>query len=156
MNIFLDGGCGKSLEDLSLQSFYLNPSLGNTIDFIKGRVGFYGIVVYWVDMKKVMSMEYRDLIPDENLWREVVVASRCGQDSAVDDDDFVYGYQLSNPREIIKKYNKDNEDSRRGRISKARWFEPIRHLQLAVKNKKAAKVINSYQVGIIYFHLKNQ
>ena len=71
----------------------LDASLGNAIDWIKSREGFNGIVVYWVDMDKIKSMKYRDLVSEgENLWEEVVVASRCGQPSEVDDDEFVYGY----------------------------------------------------------------
>src|SRR6185436_18523788 len=91
--------CKTKLNFGASSSFYLNPSLDNAIDFIKKRwsVGFCGIVVYWVDMEKIRSTMYRDLIPDENLWKEVVVTSRCGQRSVVDGDDFVNGYQLSNP-----------------------------------------------------------
>ncbi|CAG8717917.1 5306_t:CDS:2, partial [Acaulospora morrowiae] len=98
------------------QSFYLNPSLDNAIDLIKRRDGFNGIVVYWVDMEKVKSLVYRDLTTDENLWRE-----------------------LSNPREILTAFNRSNgEDSWqnlaelcKNLVTLARWFEPIRHLQLA-------------------------
>ncbi|RHZ69721.1 hypothetical protein Glove_279g57 [Diversispora epigaea] len=150
--------CRNDLDFGSSQSFYLNPSLDNAIEFIKKRriVGFYGIVVYWVDMEKVKSMMYQDLIPNESLWKEVVVASRCGQNSTVDDDDFVYGYQLLNLREIYTAYRnvKKTKDSWKIFIPRARWFEPIRNLQLAVKTKKASEVMNNYQVGIIYFHLK--
>ncbi|CAG8491529.1 9412_t:CDS:1 [Acaulospora morrowiae] len=144
------------------QSFYLHPSVDNAIDFIKNRwsVGFYGIVVYWVNMDRLRSMKYRDLTQDENLWREVVVASRCGQRSVVDNNDFVYGYQLSNPRQICDAYyNRNNrsnrkKDSWKSLIPMAKWFEPIRNLQLAVKNDDAVEVMNEYQVGVICFHLK--
>ncbi|CAG8633408.1 18324_t:CDS:1, partial [Acaulospora morrowiae] len=148
--------CRVNLDFGASTSFYLNPSFDNAIDFIKGREGFYGIVVYWVDMEKVKSMVYRDSISDENLWREVVVASRCGQYSAVDEDDFVYGYQLSNAREILTAYGRpdDNEDSWQDLIPRARWFELIRHLQLAVKTYKAVRIMNSCYVGTIYFHSK--
>ncbi|RHZ83737.1 hypothetical protein Glove_88g46 [Diversispora epigaea] len=106
----------------------------------RGRVGFNEIIVYWVDMEKVRS-----------LYEFTV-----GGDSCIKcDDDFVYGYQLLNPRKILSVYNEDNENLWRSLIPMVRWFEPIRHLQLAIKTKKAvAKVINGYQVGIIYFHLK--
>ncbi|CAG8518511.1 15869_t:CDS:1 [Acaulospora morrowiae] len=147
--------CRANLDFGSSTSFYLNPSLDNVIDFIKGREGFYGIVVYWADMEKVKSMVYRDLISDENLWREVVVASRCGQYSAVDRDDFVYGYQLSNVREILTAYGRpDDEDSWQDLIPRARWFEPIRHFQLAIKTYEAVRVMDSCYVGTIYFHSK--
>ncbi|CAI2193214.1 19652_t:CDS:2 [Funneliformis geosporum] len=42
-------------------------------------------------------MNYRDLVSEgEDLWKEVVVASRCGQPSAVDKNEFVYdtSYQI--------------------------------------------------------------
>ncbi|CAG8655592.1 10152_t:CDS:2, partial [Acaulospora morrowiae] len=75
-----------------------------------------------------------DLISDENLWREVVIALRCEKRSAVDDDDFVYGYQLSNPREIVNAYNRSNsKDPWQNLIPLARWVEHIRHLQLVAK-----------------------
>ncbi|CAG8639362.1 2707_t:CDS:2, partial [Diversispora eburnea] len=129
--------CRSRLDFGYLQSFYLNPSFDNAISFVKNNVGFNGIVVYWVDMEKAKSMRYRDLVPDENLWREVVVSSRCGQYSVVDDDDFVHGCQLSNPRQILSSWSTyggaDVEDSWWNLIPMARWFEPIRHLQLAVK-----------------------
>ncbi|RHZ80411.1 hypothetical protein Glove_136g114 [Diversispora epigaea] len=150
--------CRTELDFGASSSFYLNPSLENTIDLIKkrGSVGFYGIIVYWVNIEKLKSMIYRDLIPNESLWREVVVASRCGQYSVVDNDDFVYGYQLSNLREIRTAYYNRNKkkDSWKSLISIARWFEPKRNLQLAVKTNKASKIMDSYQVGIIYFHLQ--
>ena len=83
-------------------------------------------------MERVKSMMYQDLVSNEELWHEVVVASRCGQRSGVDSNKFVYGYQLANPRQILttwQKSDKDNvEDSWRNHIQKARWFEPVRHL----------------------------
>ena len=124
-------------------------------------------------------MAYRDLVPDENLWREVVVSSRCGQDSAVDNDGFVYGYQLQNPRAILSAYRRDDgengenevneedgedgedgedeedtDDSWRNLLPMARWFEPIAHLQLAVKSLEAVRFIDTCCVGVIYFHKK--
>ena len=56
-------------------SLYLNPSLENAIDFIRNRVGFNAIVIYWVDTERVKSMVDRDLVLDEELWKEVVFAS---------------------------------------------------------------------------------
>ncbi|RHZ46637.1 hypothetical protein Glove_610g18 [Diversispora epigaea] len=157
-DIGIDLTCGRNHLDFGkFQSFYLNSSLDNAIDFIKKRkMGFFGIVVYWVDIEKLRSMRYQDLQSDESLWKEVVVASRCGQDSVVDDDDFVYGYQLSNPRQIRIGYSNINKknDSWRSLILMAKWFEPVHNLQLAVKTNKASKVMNNYQAGIIYFHLK--
>ncbi|CAI2184053.1 19687_t:CDS:2 [Funneliformis geosporum] len=141
-------------------SFYLNPSLENAIDFIRNRVGFYAIIIYWVDTERVKSMAYRDLVPNEELWKEVVVASRCRQRSVIESDKFVYGYQMSNPRQILLAWQayggEDVENSWRNHIQEARWFNPVRHLQLAVKTEDAAELINSYRVGIIYFHTKDE
>ncbi|RHZ77374.1 hypothetical protein Glove_180g101 [Diversispora epigaea] len=148
--------CRNHLDFGKNQSFYLNPSLDNAIDFIKNRwsAGFYGIIVYWINMKKLKSMKYQDLTQDENLWKEVVVASRCGQRSVVDNNDFVYGYQLSNPRQIRNTYyNKNNKSNKKKDLWKklipmAKWFEPIYNFQLAVKNDDAVEIINNYQVGL--------
>ncbi|CAG8579379.1 8836_t:CDS:2 [Diversispora eburnea] len=135
--------CRPRLDFGYLQSFYLNPPFDNAVSVVKNNEGYNGIVIYWVDMERVKSIKYRDLIPDKNLWREVVVSSRCEQYSVVDDDDFVNGHQLSNPRQILSAWRTyggaDVEDSRRNLISMTRWFEPIRHLQLAVKTNKAIK-----------------
>ncbi|CAG8768349.1 12893_t:CDS:2, partial [Dentiscutata erythropus] len=130
--------CKRDLDFGSDPSFYLNPSIDNAIDLIKSRRGFNGIVVYWVNMDRIKSMKHRDLVSEgEDLWKRVVVASRCEQDSAVDDDDFVYGYQLSNPREILSEWvnngGDDIEGSWQSSVPNARWFEPIRHLQLSIK-----------------------
>lgn len=145
--------CRHSLDFGSVPSFYLNPSIDNAIEWIKDWRGFNGIVVYWVDIEKIQSMKYRDLGSDDDLWKEVVVASRCGQDSAVDEDDFVYGYQLSNPRQIRLEWadhgGQDVIGSWKNVIPNA---QPIRHLQLAVKTRKAANLMNRYCVGVIYFH----
>ncbi|CAG8485631.1 4905_t:CDS:10 [Diversispora eburnea] len=96
-------------------------------------------------MEKVRSMVYQDLIPDVNLWREVMVASRCGQYSMVDDDDFVYGYQLSNPRQILSAYNNGDNDDEESWKSFIPMAEPIRHLQLAVKTKKAKIIVGIFR-----------
>ncbi|CAG8788499.1 14261_t:CDS:1 [Gigaspora margarita] len=151
--------CKRDLDFGADPSFYLNPSIDNAIDLIKNRSGFNGIVVYWVNMDRIKSMKYRDLVSEgEDLWKSVVVASRCEQGSAVDDDDFVYGYQLSNPREILSEWvnngGDDVEGLWRNAVPNARWFEPIRHLQLAIKARRAINLMNSYCVGVIYFHTK--
>jgi hypothetical protein len=66
-----------SLDFGSYPSFYLNPSIENVI---KNRKGFNGIVVYWVDTDRIKSMNYWDLVSeDDDLWKKVVVASRCTQ-----------------------------------------------------------------------------
>lgn len=151
--------CKPSLDFGSDPSFYLNPSIDNAIDWIKDRNGFHGIVVYWVDIDKLQSMNYRDLVSEgDDLWKKVVVSSRCAQNSEVDDNDFVYGYQLSNPRQILSEWENQGgegvEDSWQNVIPSARWFEPIKHLQLAVKTRRAVGLMNSYCVGVIYFHTK--
>lgn len=139
------------------QSFYLNPSLDHAIEWIKKHKGFNGIVVYWVDIDKIKSMSYRDLDSEiEDFWREVVVASRCRRPSAVDNNEFVYGYMLSNPRQILNEwvnYNNRSKDSWKQFIPRAKWFEPIRH-HLAIKTVRAAQLIDSYRIGVIYFHNK--
>ncbi|CAG8704611.1 15539_t:CDS:1 [Cetraspora pellucida] len=151
--------CKRDLDFGSYPSFYLNPSIDHAIDWIKNRRGFTGIVVYWVNMDRIKSMKYRDLVSEgEDLWKRVVVASKCGQKSAVDDDDFVYGYQLSNPREVLSEWanngGDDVEGSWQNAVPHARWFEPIRHLQLAIKTRRAVDLMDSYCVGVIYFHTK--
>lgn len=79
-------------------SFYLNPSIENAIDWIKDHKGFNGIVVYWVDVDRIKSMRYHDLISEgDDLWKGIMIVSRCSQVSEVDREDFIYGYQLSNP-----------------------------------------------------------
>ncbi|CAB4414306.1 unnamed protein product [Rhizophagus irregularis] len=140
-------------------SFYLNPSIENAIDWIKDHKGFNGIIVYWVDVDIIKSMRYQDLVSEgDDLWKGVVVASRCSQVSEVDRDDFVYRYQLSNPRQILTEWEdhggEDVEGSWQNVIPSAQWFEPIRHLQLAIKTPEAIDLMNSYCVGIIYFHTK--
>ncbi|GBC05885.1 hypothetical protein RclHR1_00650004 [Rhizophagus clarus] len=104
-----------NLDFGSTQSFYLNPSLDNTIDLIKNIEGFNRLVVYWVDIDKIKGMNYRDLVSEgKDLWKEVVIASRCGQPSVMDNNDYVYGYQLSNPRPILSQWancNENDEDS---------------------------------------------
>lgn len=88
----------------------------------------------------------------------MVVASRCAQASEVDKDDFVYGYQLLNPRQILTEWEdhggRDVVGSWQNVISSAQWFEPIRHLQLAVKSPMAVELMDSYCVGDIYFHTR--
>ena len=126
-------GYGRSNLNFGREpSFYLNPSIENAIDWIKNRKGFNGIVVYWVDVDRIKSMRYRDLVSEDDLWKKVVVASRCSQVSEVDRDDFVYGYQLSNPRQILTEWEghggEDVEGSWQNAIPSARWYEPIRHL----------------------------
>lgn len=151
--------CRHSLDFGSSPSFYLNPSIDNAIDWIKTSKGFNGIIVYWVETDRIKSMNYRDLVSEgDDLWKKVVVASRCTQVSEVDKDDFVYGYQLSNPRQILCEWEvhggEDVEGSWQNVIPSAEWFEPIRHLQLAVKSPTAVELMNSYCVGVIYFHTK--
>ncbi|PKC06667.1 hypothetical protein RhiirA5_419241 [Rhizophagus irregularis] len=136
-----------------------NPSIENAIDWIKDRKGFNGIVMYWVDVDRIKSMRYQDLVSEgDDLWKGVVVASRCSQVSEVDRDDFVYRYQLSNLRQILTEWEdhggEDVEGSWQNVIPSAQWFEPIRHLQLAIKTPEAIDLMNSYCVGIIYFHTK--
>ncbi|PKY41675.1 hypothetical protein RhiirA4_396318 [Rhizophagus irregularis] len=137
-------------------SFYLNPDIGNAIDWIKPRKGFNGIVIYWVDVEKIQSMKYRNLVTEgDDVWKKVVVASRCAQKSEVDKDDFVYGYQLSNPRQIRSEWEdhrREVEFSWQNVIPNTRWFEPIQHLQLAVKTPDAVELMDSYCIGVIYFH----
>jgi hypothetical protein len=138
-------------------SYYLNPSISNAIDWIKLRKGFNGIVVYWADIEKIQSMKYQNLISEgDDIWKRVMVTSRCTQVSEVDKDDFVYGYQLSNPRQILSEWEDHGggevEGSWQNVIPSARWFEPIQYLQLAVKTPDAVELMNSYYVGVIYFH----
>ena len=39
---------------------------------------FNGIVMYWVNIKKIQGMNYQNLvIKDEDLWKEMVVVLRC-------------------------------------------------------------------------------
>ncbi|RIA95321.1 hypothetical protein C1645_816813 [Glomus cerebriforme] len=141
---------GKSNLDFGRDpSFYLNSSINNAINWIKNRKGFNGIVVYWVEIDRIKSMNYRDLVSEgDDLWKRVVVASRCAQESEVDDDDFVYGYQLSNPKQILTEWKdhggEDVEGSWQNVIPNAQWFEPIQHLQLALKTPRAVKLMNSY------------
>src|SRR2546423_8523889 len=72
--------CKHSLDFGSCPSFYLDSSIDNAIDWIKDRKGFNGIVVYWVNIDKLKSMNYRDLVSEgDDLWKRVVVASRCAQ-----------------------------------------------------------------------------
>jgi len=40
--------------------------------------------------------------------------------------------------------------------SKASWFDPVSHLQLAVKTDDTAELMGSYCIGIIYFHTKDE
>jgi hypothetical protein len=56
--------CNHSLDFGSDPSFYLNPSIDNAIDWIKHRKGFNGIVVYWVDIERIQSMNYRNLVSE--------------------------------------------------------------------------------------------
>ncbi|CAG8706573.1 5819_t:CDS:2, partial [Gigaspora rosea] len=81
--------CKPDLNFGAVSSFYLNPSIDNAIDLIKHYIS-----------------------EGEDLWKSMVVASRCGQYSAVDDDDF------------------------RNSVPNAQWFELIRHLQLAIKSRR--------------------
>ncbi|CAG8688962.1 4089_t:CDS:2 [Gigaspora margarita] len=46
--------------------------------------------------------------------KNVVAALRCEQRSAVDDNDFVYGYQLSNPREVLSEWANNGGDDVEG------------------------------------------
>ncbi|PKK70667.1 hypothetical protein RhiirC2_779394 [Rhizophagus irregularis] len=97
-----------------------NPSIENAIDWIKDRKGFNGIVMYWVDVDRIKSMRYQDLVSEgDDLWKGVVVASRCSQVSEVDRDDFVYRYQLSNLRQILTEWEDHGERMLRdhGRMS---------------------------------------
>ncbi|CAG8501550.1 4096_t:CDS:2 [Funneliformis mosseae] len=48
----------------------------------------------------------------------------------------------------------DAEGSWQNVIPSAQWFEPIRHFQLAIKTVRAAKLLDNYCVGVIYFHTK--
>ncbi|RGB35843.1 hypothetical protein C1646_814466 [Rhizophagus diaphanus] len=43
-----------------------------------------------------------DKILRDDLWKGMVIVSRCSQVSEVDRDDFIYGYQLSNPDKFWK------------------------------------------------------
>ena len=107
--------CKHSLDFGSYPSFYLNPSIDNAIDWIKNRKGFNGIVVYWVETDRIKSMNYRDLVSKgDDLWKKMVVASRCTQVSEVDKDDFVYGYQLSSPRQILSEWEDHGEEDVEG------------------------------------------
>jgi len=139
----------------SISAFYLNPSLENAVDFVKHERRFNAIVVYWVDVERLKTMEYRGLVPDEQLWREVVVASRCQKLSVVQGDDFVYGYQLKNPRKILAEWQRRMlRIHGKKSFPKAKWSEPIRDLQLAIRTIQAATYIDSCHVGTIYFHTK--
>ena len=49
-------------------------------------------------------MNYQNLVSEgDDLWKRVIV-SRCTQYSEIDDNNFVYGYQLSNPRQILSEW----------------------------------------------------
>ena len=73
--------------------------------------------------------------------------------SAVDSDKFVYGYQMSNPRQILSAWLASGGENA---CQEARWFDPVRHLQLAIKADDATELMDSYCVGIIYFHTKDE
>ncbi|CAI2181982.1 19557_t:CDS:2, partial [Funneliformis geosporum] len=115
------------------------------------------LLVEW-GLTEETANELRDISEGDDLWKKVVVSSRCAQNSEVDDNYFVYGYQLSNPRQILSEWENHGgegvEDSWQNVIPSARWFEPIKHIQLAVKTRRAVGLMNSYCVGVIYFHTK--
>ncbi|RIB06494.1 hypothetical protein C2G38_2253174 [Gigaspora rosea] len=116
------------------RAFFLTMNQQSTqaINFIKSRMEFNGIVVYWVNMGRKKSMKYRDLVLEgKNLWKRVEILS-----------------------EWVNNGGDDVEGSWQNAIPNARWFEPIRHLQLAIKTCRAVNLMNSYCIGIIYFHTK--
>ncbi|PKY58157.1 hypothetical protein RhiirA4_479830 [Rhizophagus irregularis] len=102
---------------------------------------------------KIICEIYGQHTEGDDLWKGVVVVSRCTQKS--DNDDFVYGYQY--PKQILSEWLKlggnDVKDSWQNIIiPSAQWSEPsIRHLQLAVKTSRATELMNSYYVSVIYF-----
>ncbi|KAF0519689.1 hypothetical protein F8M41_016494 [Gigaspora margarita] len=126
----------------------------------KNRRGFTGIVVYWVNMDSLKNMKYQDLVSEgEDLWKNVVVASRCEQRSAVDDNDFVYGYQLSNPREVLSEWRIMVEMMLRvrGRMSflMPDGLNPFAIFSLLL-TRGAVDLMDSYCVGVIYFSIQNR
>ena len=86
-----------------------------------------------------------------------MVSLRCRQLLAVDDEGFVYGNQLSNPRSILSERTNHSREYVKSLwqniIFKAQWFEPILHLQFTIKTIRVAKFI---VLGLVKIDSYNQ